>query len=84
MYSLYSFLSFSFILSYKYEHVKGINNKKLKTENVSIEDVYEALSDNKALVLFNTIALADDDDVSIERHFKFERWDSQQDNTTLE
>jgi hypothetical protein len=62
MYSLYSFLSFSFILFYKYEHVKSINNKKLKTENVSIEDVYEALSDNKALVLFNTIALADDDD----------------------
>ncbi len=48
MYSLYSFLSFSFILFYKYEHEKGINNKKLKTENVSIEDVYEALSDNKA------------------------------------
>jgi hypothetical protein len=33
----------------------------LKTENVSIEDVYEALSDNRALVLFNTVALADDD-----------------------
>ena len=41
-----------------------INSKKLKTENVSIEDVYEALSDNKALVLFNTVALADDDDVN--------------------
>ena len=41
-----------------------INSKQLKTENVSIEDVYEALSDNKALVLFNTVALADDDDVN--------------------
>ena len=44
-----------------------INSKKLKIENVSIEDVYEALSDNKALVLFNTIALADDDDDDVNR-----------------
>jgi hypothetical protein len=29
-----------------------------KERNVSIEDVFEALSDNKALVLFNTIAIA--------------------------
>ena len=33
----------------------------MKTENVSIEDIFEALSDNKALILFNTIALAGDD-----------------------
>ena len=32
----------------------------MKTENVSIEDILKAISDNKALVLFNTIALADD------------------------
>lgn len=31
-----------------------------KERNVSIEDVFEALSDNKALVLFNTIAIAAD------------------------
>jgi hypothetical protein len=31
-----------------------------KGRNVSIEDIFEALSDNKALVLFNTIAIAAD------------------------
>ncbi|MGH9975223.1 MAG: hypothetical protein ACRD8Z_05230 [Nitrososphaeraceae archaeon] len=31
-----------------------------KERNVSIEDIFEALSDNKALVLFNTIAIAAD------------------------
>jgi hypothetical protein len=34
----------------------------MKTENVSMEDIFEALSDNKALILFNTIALASDVD----------------------
>jgi hypothetical protein len=33
----------------------------LKTENVSIEEILKAISDNKALALFNTIALTDDD-----------------------
>jgi hypothetical protein len=34
--------------------------QKLKKENTSIEDILKALSDNKALVLFNTIPLAAD------------------------
>src|SRR5688572_30556467 len=38
-----------------------LNIHALKKENVSIEDIFEALSDNKALVLFNTIALSDVD-----------------------
>jgi hypothetical protein len=36
------------------------NTKKLRIENASIESIYEALSDNKDLVLFNIIALAYD------------------------
>jgi hypothetical protein len=37
------------------------NTKKLRTENASIKNIYEVLSDNKALVLFDTIALTDVD-----------------------
>jgi hypothetical protein len=41
----------------------SIHVQELKKErNVTIEDVFEALSDNKALVLFNTIAIATDVD----------------------
>jgi hypothetical protein len=43
-----------------------INSKKLEIENASIEDIYEALSDNKTLVLFNTIALADAEGAEIQ------------------
>ena len=52
MYSLQSFVSFSFILFYKYAHVLDINGyskKKLEIENVTIEEILKALSDNKAL-----------------------------------
>jgi hypothetical protein len=43
--------------------VLSIHVQELKKENnVSIEDVFGALSDNKALVLFNTIAIAADVD----------------------
>jgi hypothetical protein len=40
---------------------------KLKKENVSIEDILRALSDNKALVLFNTIALAEGTQIQIRK-----------------
>jgi Mn-dependent DtxR family transcriptional regulator len=43
--------------------VLSIYVQELKKEgNVSIEDIFGALSDNKALVLFNTIAIAEDVD----------------------
>jgi hypothetical protein len=39
----------------------------LKKENVSIEDILGALSDNKALDLFNTIALARESQIQIQK-----------------
>jgi hypothetical protein len=45
--------------------VLSIYVQELKKDgNVSIEDIFDALSDNKALVIFNTIALAADVDNS--------------------
>ena len=40
--------------------------KKAKKENVCIEDILRALSDNEALVLFNTIALAEGTQIQIQ------------------
>jgi DNA-binding HxlR family transcriptional regulator len=39
----------------------------LKKENVSIEDIFRVLSDNKALVLFNTIAVSEGSEIQIKR-----------------
>jgi DNA-binding HxlR family transcriptional regulator len=39
----------------------------LKKENVSIEDIFRVLSDNKALVLFNTIAISEGSEIQIKR-----------------
>src|SRR5687767_12506557 len=39
----------------------------MKKENVSIEDVLTAISDNTALVLFNTIALAEGSPIQIRK-----------------
>ena len=41
--------------------------KKAKKENVCIEDILRALSDNEALVLFNTIALAEGTQIQIQK-----------------
>jgi hypothetical protein len=41
--------------------------QKLKKENVSIEDVLTAISDNTSLVLFNTIALAGGSPIQIRK-----------------
>ena len=45
----------------------GINgySKKLEIENVTIEEILKAISDNKALALFNTIALAEGSQIHI-------------------
>lgn len=39
----------------------------MKKENVSIEDVLRAISDNKALVLFNTVALSEGAPIQIRK-----------------
>jgi predicted transcriptional regulator len=39
----------------------------LKKENVSIEDILRVISDNKALVLFNTIALTEGAPIQIRK-----------------
>jgi hypothetical protein len=39
----------------------------LKKENVSIEDIFRVLSDNKALVLFNTIAVSEGSEIQVKR-----------------
>lgn len=44
-----------------------INSKKLEIENVTIEEILKAISDNKALVLFNTIALAEGSQIQIRK-----------------
>ena len=40
---------------------------ELKKENVLIEDILKAISDNKALVLFNTIALSEGTQIQIRK-----------------
>ena len=42
-------------------------NTRLKKGNVSIEDIFRALSDNKALVLFNTITIAEGNEIQIRK-----------------
>jgi hypothetical protein len=46
---------------------KGAVEKRMKKGNVSIEDIFRALSDNKALVLFNTIAIAEGNEIQIRK-----------------
>jgi DNA-binding HxlR family transcriptional regulator len=41
--------------------------QKLKKENISIEDVLTAISDNTSLVLFNTIALSGGSPIQIRK-----------------
>jgi hypothetical protein len=44
-----------------------IKKKNLKKEHISIEDILKSISDNKALVLFNTIALAEGTQIQIRK-----------------
>lgn len=47
--------------------INGYSKKKLEIENVTIEEILKALSDNKALALFNTIALAEGNQIQIRK-----------------